>query len=79
MWISAQCYVASWMGKEFGAEGIYVYVWLSPFTIHRKQHCQSALCVYVCVRVHACMLSHFYSNTKLKVKKKIKMLTDIKI
>ena len=23
---SAQCYVAAWMGGEFGEEGIYVYV-----------------------------------------------------
>ena len=29
---SAQCYVAAWMGREFG-EWIHVYVWLSPFCI----------------------------------------------
>ena len=28
---SAQCYVAAWMGREFGGEWIHVYVWLSPF------------------------------------------------
>ena len=33
---SAQCYVATWMGGEFGGEWIYVYVWLSPFTAHLK-------------------------------------------
>ena len=38
---SAQCYVASWMGEEFGGERIYVYVWLSPFTVNLtlSQHC----------------------------------------
>ena len=30
---SAQCYVAAWMGGEFGGEWIHVYVWLSSFTI----------------------------------------------
>ena len=45
---SAQCYVAAWMGGEFGGEWIYVYVWLSPFTAHLKlsQHCQSAILQY---------------------------------
>ena len=38
---SAQCYVAAWMGGEFGAEWIHVHVWLSPFSVHLKQsqHC----------------------------------------
>ena len=38
---SAQCYVAAWMGGEFGGEWIHVHVWLSPFAVHRKpsQHC----------------------------------------
>ena len=27
-WNSAQCYVAGWMGEEFGEEWIHVYVWL---------------------------------------------------
>ena len=31
---SAQCYVAAWMGGEFGAEWIRTYVWLSPFTVY---------------------------------------------
>ena len=30
---SAKCYVAAWVGGEFG-EWIHVYVWLSPFTVH---------------------------------------------
>ena len=30
---SAQRYVAAWMGGEFGAEWIRVYVWLSPFLV----------------------------------------------
>ena len=36
MWNSAQCYVTAWTGREFGGEWIYVYVWLSPFTVHLK-------------------------------------------
>ena len=27
-WSSAQCYVAAWMGAEFGGEWIHVYAWL---------------------------------------------------
>ena len=27
---SAQCFVAAWIGGEFGGEWIHVYVWLSP-------------------------------------------------
>ena len=27
-WNSVQCYVADWMGRKFGGEWIYVYVWL---------------------------------------------------
>ena len=27
---SARCYVAAWMGGQFGGEWIYVRVWLSP-------------------------------------------------
>ena len=33
---SIQCYVAAWMGGEFGGEWIHVYVWLSPFAVHLK-------------------------------------------
>ena len=38
---SVQCYVAAWMGGEFGGEWIHVYVWLSPFAVYLKlsQHC----------------------------------------
>ena len=38
---SAQCYVAAWLGEEFGGKWIHVYVWLSPFAVHLKlsQHC----------------------------------------
>ena len=31
---SAQCYVAAWMGGEFGGEWRRVYVRLSPFAVH---------------------------------------------
>ena len=33
---SAQCYMAAWMGGEFGGEWVYVYVCLSPFAVHLK-------------------------------------------
>ena len=33
---SAQCYVAAWMGEEFGGEWVCAYVWLSPCAIHLK-------------------------------------------
>ena len=38
---SAQCYMAAWMGGEFGGGRIHVYVWLSPFAVHLKlsRHC----------------------------------------
>ena len=39
---SPQCYVAAWMGGEFGGKWIRVYVhWLSPSALHLKftQHC----------------------------------------
>ena len=34
----AQCYAAAWMGGEFGAERMHVYVWLSPLVVHLKYH-----------------------------------------
>ena len=42
---SVQCYVAAWMGGEFGGERMHIYVWLNPFTIHLKlsQHCSSVI------------------------------------
>ena len=38
---SAQCYVAAWMGGEFGVEWIHVYIWLSRSVVRLKlsQHC----------------------------------------
>ena len=35
-WDPAQCYVAAWMGGEFGGEWIYVYIWLNLFVVHLK-------------------------------------------
>ena len=35
-WGSAQCYVAAWMGGEFGEEWIHVYIQLNPFVVHLK-------------------------------------------
>ena len=37
-WDSTQCYVLVSMGGEFGEEWMRVYVWLSPFAVHLKQH-----------------------------------------
>ena len=47
-WNSAQCYVAAWIGGEFGGKWVLVYAWLSPFTVHLKlsQHCYSAIPQY---------------------------------
>ena len=47
---SAQCYVAAWMGGEFGAEWIHVRTWLSPFAVHLKTITNT--------------VNHLYSNTK---------------
>ena len=33
---SAECYVATRMGRESGGEWLHVYVWLSPFAVHLK-------------------------------------------
>ena len=33
---SAQCFMAAWVGEEFGGEWIHVNVWLSPFAVHLK-------------------------------------------
>ena len=45
---SAQCYMAAWMGGEFGGEWIHVYAWLSPFAVHLKlsRHCSLTLLQY---------------------------------
>ena len=44
---SVQCYVAAWMGGEFGEEWILVYIWLSPFTAHLKlSHCSLSITQY---------------------------------
>ena len=34
---SAQCYVAAWMGREFGGEEIHVYEWLSPLAVRKSK------------------------------------------
>ena len=45
---SDQCYVAAWMGREFGGEWIHVYVWLNPFAVYLKllQHCSLVIPQY---------------------------------
>ena len=58
------------MGREFGGEGIHVYVWLSPFAIYWKQHYLSISCVCVCARVCACSATPTpIQNQKLKKNK----------
>ena len=54
---TAQCYVAAWIGGEFGGEWIHVYVWLSPITVHLKL--TTLLIDYIPIQ-----------NKKLKKKKK---------
>ena len=36
--ISAQSYVAAWMGGGLGGNGYIMYVWLSPFAVHLNYH-----------------------------------------
>ena len=36
IWNSDQCYLAAWMGGEFGGEWIHVYGWLSLTAVHLK-------------------------------------------
>ena len=45
---TAQCYVADWLGGEFGGEWICVCAWLSCSVVHLKlsQHCQLAILQY---------------------------------
>ena len=40
-WTSVPCYVAAWMGGEFGGEWVHVRTWLSPFAVHLQlsEHC----------------------------------------
>ena len=35
-WNSDPCYVAAWVGGEFGGEWMHGYGWLSPFTVPLK-------------------------------------------
>ena len=37
-WNSARCYVAPWMGGEFGGDWIHGYIGLSPFTVALNYH-----------------------------------------
>ena len=42
---SAQCYVAAWMGGEFGGEWTQVFVWLSPFAVVHLKLSQNCLLI----------------------------------
>ena len=35
-WNCTQCYMPAWMGEGFRGEGVHVYLWLNPFTVHLK-------------------------------------------
>ena len=50
---SAQCYVAAWMGGEFGGEWIHVYVWLSPFA-SMYMYSRVSLLVCICMAESLC-------------------------
>ena len=52
---SAQCYVAAWMGGDFGGEGIHVYVWLSLGSSRETI---------------TLLVNWLHPNEKLKIKKK---------
>ena len=47
-WNTARCYVAVWMGREFGGEWVHVCVWLSALSGYPKlsQHCESGIPQY---------------------------------
>ena len=49
-WNSAQCYVAAWVGGEFGGEWIHVYVRLSPFAAHLKLSLHCLLISYISIQ-----------------------------
>ena len=49
--------MAAWMGREFVREGLHVYVWLSPFTVHLKLSQRCLLIGYIPIQ-----------NQKLKTK-----------
>jgi len=55
-WTCAQCYLAAWMGGEFGGEWKHLYVRLSPFSVHLKLS-------------HHNIVNQLYRNIKLKVQK----------
>ena len=55
-WISAQSYVAAWMGEEFGVEWIHVYIWLNLFAMHLKLS-------------QCCLLIHYIPMQHKKCKK----------
>ena len=57
-WNSGKCYVAGWIGGEFGGEWIHVYEWLSPFAVHLKL----SLC---------CLLIGYSPTQNKKLKNKI--------
>ena len=40
---TAQCYLAAWMGGEFGGKWICVFVWLSSSAVHLKLHYNSTV------------------------------------
>jgi len=54
-WKSAQCYVAAWMGGDFGGEWMRVHVWLCPFTVQLKL-------------LYHNFVNQLYPNTKIKSK-----------
>ena len=54
-WNSAQCYMAAWMGGEFGRKWVHVYVWLGPSAVYLK--------------LTTLFVNQLYPNAKLKIKK----------
>ena len=54
-WSSAQCYVAAWMGEEFGGEWICVHAWLRPFAVHLKLSQRCLLIGYAAKSLQSCL------------------------
>ena len=53
---SAQYYVSTWMGGEFGREWIHVHAWLSPFAVHLKlSQIVNQLCAVLCLAAQPCL------------------------
>ena len=63
---SAQCYMAAWMGGEFGGGWIHMYVWLSFFAVHLKLS-QALLISYTPIQNKTFFKIRIYTQLNYKV------------